>query len=378
MRVVHYLLLFFVLFLTPVFAESFGPVFVLPANDSLRAAGFSDFYELTLDYRYVVETNQSIGNVTQVMIIGGNVEQQAVIISTNGVGRTCFPDETTQTTNLTFFIQATNVSANSTMLTASAIVSFQNMTSISRFSLVDVEDDSDDNKTNKTKSNESNPNKPVIVAYEYNITVGNGTNKTITRYYNANNTHLNISERDFNKTIGAKPSQIASYSYNITQPNGTVITVTRYYNINHNVTDQWGIMKNQTNQSNRSESWNQSKPSNKSIKPNKTIDYNTSGNETDLPGKSEKRGFFSSIGQWFKNMFGAKVSETVRCDFNQSTTNQSCQSASFTCSGVENCKVEISGKNLTSMSWKSSCGGYQKNLLDGQNDIISFNCSAEQ
>jgi hypothetical protein len=79
-----------------------------------------------------------------------------------------------------------------------------------------------------------------------------------------------------------------------------------------------------------------------------------------------------------------KVSETVKCVFNNTLTNQSCHSDYGRCSTsrdqygrvINACKVNVTGAKNTRITWKSSCGGYAYTTIDGQNEYAVFNCAA--
>lgn len=76
------------------------------------------------------------------------------------------------------------------------------------------------------------------------------------------------------------------------------------------------------------------------------------------------------------------ASEQVKCVFNNSTQPQECHTAtaddnplSFGCTGVGTCVVDVQGPRGTSMTWKSSCGGYDYTTLDGDSEYANFYCS---
>jgi hypothetical protein len=77
----------------------------------------------------------------------------------------------------------------------------------------------------------------------------------------------------------------------------------------------------------------------------------------------------------------ADVSEQIKCVFNGSTTKQECYTAtsqsdpvSFTFSGIETAGGDIRGPQGTSLTWKSSCGGYAYTTLDGNSEYANFYC----
>ncbi|OIO53250.1 hypothetical protein AUJ46_05230 [Candidatus Peregrinibacteria bacterium CG1_02_54_53] len=77
------------------------------------------------------------------------------------------------------------------------------------------------------------------------------------------------------------------------------------------------------------------------------------------------------------------VSEQVKCVFNGTTTEQRCYTAnasdnplSFGCSGIGACIADVKGSKNTSLTWKSSCGGYAYTTLDGNSEYANFSCGA--
>jgi len=74
------------------------------------------------------------------------------------------------------------------------------------------------------------------------------------------------------------------------------------------------------------------------------------------------------------------VSEQVKCVFNGTTTAQKCytatsdSSSAFACSGIGTCVTGVKGPQGTSLTWKSSCGGYAYSTLDGNNESVNFSC----
>lgn len=75
------------------------------------------------------------------------------------------------------------------------------------------------------------------------------------------------------------------------------------------------------------------------------------------------------------------VSEQVKCVFNGATTEQRCATAyssdsplSFGCSGIGTCVAGVKGPKGTSLTWKSSCGGYAYTTLDGNSEYANFSC----
>ena len=75
------------------------------------------------------------------------------------------------------------------------------------------------------------------------------------------------------------------------------------------------------------------------------------------------------------------VKEQIKCVFKNSATEQKCYTAEdnsrFSCSGIENCIIDVDGKKGEKLTWKSSCGGYAYTRTDGDNDYAEFNCLPE-
>ena len=71
---------------------------------------------------------------------------------------------------------------------------------------------------------------------------------------------------------------------------------------------------------------------------------------------------------------GTEVSESVKCVFNDATTEQECYSEKGSCKGIGTCVVDVKGKKGEQVTWKSTCGGYAYTTMDGQNDYAEFKC----
>ena len=80
---------------------------------------------------------------------------------------------------------------------------------------------------------------------------------------------------------------------------------------------------------------------------------------------------------------GEEVSEQVKCVFDGSKEEQECYLAgSFSeedegvkyCRGKETCVIDVLGYEGEKITWKSSCGGYDYTILDGENEYVDFNC----
>ncbi len=79
-----------------------------------------------------------------------------------------------------------------------------------------------------------------------------------------------------------------------------------------------------------------------------------------------------------------KITETVKCIFANSNVEQKCYASNslnevFSCKGIGSCSVEINGiikENLLDeiVIWKSSCSGNPSTRIDGQDEIITFEC----
>jgi hypothetical protein len=74
---------------------------------------------------------------------------------------------------------------------------------------------------------------------------------------------------------------------------------------------------------------------------------------------------------------GTEVSESVKCVFNDATTEQECYSEKGSCKGIGTCVVDVKGKKGEQVTWKSTCGGYAYTTMDGQNDYAEFKCGTE-
>ncbi|HLC79018.1 MAG TPA: thioredoxin domain-containing protein [archaeon] len=70
-----------------------------------------------------------------------------------------------------------------------------------------------------------------------------------------------------------------------------------------------------------------------------------------------------------------KVTESVKCLFNNSEAEQKCYSEVGFCGGIEACTVEVTGDSGKQIVWKSSCGGYAYTTMDGSNEYAKFDCS---
>lgn len=70
-----------------------------------------------------------------------------------------------------------------------------------------------------------------------------------------------------------------------------------------------------------------------------------------------------------------EVKEEVKCAFRGTTSTQKCyaDNGQF-CEGPDACTVFISGGKGRQVNWKSNCGGYASTIMDGNNEVIEFNC----
>jgi len=77
------------------------------------------------------------------------------------------------------------------------------------------------------------------------------------------------------------------------------------------------------------------------------------------------------------------VQEQVKCLFKGATSEQECYAVSeknekLSCTGIESCTIDVSGKKGSKVVWKSSCGGYAFTLLDGESEYAGFDCSMNE
>ena len=82
---------------------------------------------------------------------------------------------------------------------------------------------------------------------------------------------------------------------------------------------------------------------------------------------------------------GEAVSEQITCRFKNSDREQQCviaggfssvdEGTKF-CKGKENCVINYKGFKGEKVTWKSSCGGYQYTIQDGNNEVIEFDCKS--
>ncbi len=78
-----------------------------------------------------------------------------------------------------------------------------------------------------------------------------------------------------------------------------------------------------------------------------------------------------------------KISEQIKCVFNNSEEMQHCYTSDynfstkeegFQCDGDEGCFVDVSGYPGERIVWRSSCEDYAYTTMDGEMEIITFNC----
>ncbi len=74
------------------------------------------------------------------------------------------------------------------------------------------------------------------------------------------------------------------------------------------------------------------------------------------------------------------VSSSVKCVFSGSSEMEKCYRAtndislSVSCSGIGTCMTDVHGPIGTSLTWKSSCGGYAYTTINGENQYAKFDC----
>ncbi|MBT4870476.1 MAG: hypothetical protein HON47_02800 [Candidatus Diapherotrites archaeon] len=75
------------------------------------------------------------------------------------------------------------------------------------------------------------------------------------------------------------------------------------------------------------------------------------------------------------------ITESVKCVFDDSTTNQQCYLArenNIGCSVTANeeaCVVDVKKEMGKILTWKSTCGGYAQTVMDGINEHVKFDCT---
>ncbi len=74
----------------------------------------------------------------------------------------------------------------------------------------------------------------------------------------------------------------------------------------------------------------------------------------------------------------ATVTEQVKCVFDNSDAMQTCYTydGRFGCSGIGTCIADVSGEEGKNLTWKSSCGGYDYTIVDGNNEYAEFTCAS--
>ncbi len=74
------------------------------------------------------------------------------------------------------------------------------------------------------------------------------------------------------------------------------------------------------------------------------------------------------------------ATEEVKCYFSDSKEVQKCYTSEgdYGCSGVESCVVSAGGAKGYKVLWKSSCGGYEYNIMDGVAETIEFDCDEKE
>ena len=95
----------------------------------------------------------------------------------------------------------------------------------------------------------------------------------------------------------------------------------------------------------------------------------------------------ASIFDWINNLITGRateetapisiINEQVKCIFLNSNTEQKCYTSDgkFSCVGVGNCVVDVSGETGAKLEWKSSCSGYPAyTTIDATNENAEFKC----
>ncbi len=74
------------------------------------------------------------------------------------------------------------------------------------------------------------------------------------------------------------------------------------------------------------------------------------------------------------------VAEQVSCIFEGSFSIEKCYSddGRFGCEGKGTCSIKVLGLNGEKLTWKSSCGGYQYSITNGDDETIRFSCVNEK
>ena len=69
------------------------------------------------------------------------------------------------------------------------------------------------------------------------------------------------------------------------------------------------------------------------------------------------------------------VKEQVKCVFLNSSQLQKCYTLKGSCSGIDNCAIDVAGWKGEKITWKSSCGGYAYTTIDGNAEHAEFKCA---
>ena len=75
---------------------------------------------------------------------------------------------------------------------------------------------------------------------------------------------------------------------------------------------------------------------------------------------------------------GIDVKESITCYFENTKTEQQCYTgdvAKAECSGLGSCTTSLEAEKGEKITWKSSCGGYQYTLQDGDDEKVVFDCA---
>lgn len=81
---------------------------------------------------------------------------------------------------------------------------------------------------------------------------------------------------------------------------------------------------------------------------------------------------------------GEEIKEKITCTFKGSTSENECYLAgqwtpkdqgSKWCKGTDSCTIDFTSDKGEKITWKSSCGGYQYTVQDGNEETITFDCT---
>ena len=75
---------------------------------------------------------------------------------------------------------------------------------------------------------------------------------------------------------------------------------------------------------------------------------------------------------------GEDIKEQITCIFKGAKAERECYTADIVkakCKGMESCITGLSAPKGEKITWKSSCGGYQYTIQDGNDETITFECA---